>query len=112
MKSVGGSLDRSEAVLRRYRAIGLWGGLFLGAVAGVIVTGQRWVEWTPLRSSWVVLASTILGAVIGYFALSVAAGMHGAGPAACPTESGGSGGTGASGDSSGGADDGGGGGDS
>ena len=100
-----------NAIIERYKSIGLFGGLFLGGVIGVIVAGPRFHEWSAARSTLTILGSLLLGAFLGYVAAEIAVGSLLSGPGSgIAGGSDGGGGDGHSG-GDGGGDGGGGGGD-
>lgn len=111
-----GSIDTSprdvKAIVVRYKTIGLLGGVFLGAVVGIMVAGPNFREWTEIRSLSTILGSIAVGGLIGYIAgeIAVASQASGCGPGIAGGAGGGGGGSGV--DCESGGDGGGGGGDS
>ena len=99
-----------SAVIARYKSIGFFGGLFLGAIVGVMVTGPNFGEWSWVRSLVTIAGSTAVGGLAGYIAGEVAVGGLAAGPGSGVSS--GSGGHSDATGGNGGASDGGGGGDS
>lgn len=79
------SIDTSprdvSAIEARYRAIGLFGGLFIGAMVGVMVAGPNFREWSGLRSLATILGAFGVGGVLGYIAGEIAISNLTAGPA-------------------------------
>jgi hypothetical protein len=82
MSSVDTSPRDVKAIIERYRAIGLYGGIFLGAVVGVMVVGPNLSEWSGSRSLLTIFGSIALGALVGYIAgeIAVASITSGSGP--------------------------------
>ena len=72
MSDVDTSARDATAVIVRYKKIGLFGGLFLGAVVGIMVAGPKFGEWSSARSMLTILGSTGVGALIGYIAGEIA----------------------------------------
>ena len=71
-----------QAIVERYRAIGLYGGLFVGAVIGVLVAGPHFREWSSARSLLTIAGSAGLATFIGYFAAEIAVASLASGGAA------------------------------
>ena len=69
-----------QSVLRRFESHGLWIGLGLGLLTGVLVSGPNFREWAAQTSFWVTFACTLGGGVIGYFAGTIAAASLAQGP--------------------------------
>ena len=80
MSSVDTSPRDVNAVIARYKAIGLFGGLFLGAIVGVMIIGPNLRDWWWARSLATFLGAASLGSIAGYFAGELALGGAGAGP--------------------------------
>lgn len=59
-------------VLRRYSEIGAWLGGFFGVIVAVIVSGQQRDNWPFATHLIAISASLIGGAIVGYFAGSIA----------------------------------------
>ena len=98
---------RAAPVVERYRSIGLFGGLLVGGVAGVMVAGPFLHEWSFLKSAVTVLGCFSLGGLLGYGAAALVIGSE-ASPGIAFQSGDSSGGS----DGDGGGDGGGGGGDS
>ena len=94
---------RNETVLRRYETYGLFSGLWIGLLAGVLYSGPNFYQWQPIKSLLVVLGFAIVGAILGFLAIAMAAGSIVQG------SSSGTAGEGGHGDFGGGSDGGGGG---
>src|SRR5258706_1893801 len=118
-----GSIETSprdvNAIVNRYKSIGLFGGLFLGAVVGIMVAGPHFHEWSAARSMLTIFGSLALGGLIGYVAGEIAVASLASGPGSgfAGGDGGGGGGSGVGGGDGGGGGgdgggDGGGGGDS
>lgn len=82
MSSVDTSPRDVKAIVARYKAMGLIGGLFLGAVAGVMIAGPNFREWSGMRSLVTIAGSLGIGAIAGYFAGELAVGGHASGSGA------------------------------
>src|SRR5690348_17065948 len=80
MSSVDTSPRDVKAIIARYKAIGLFGGLFLGAMVGVMIIGPNMRDWSWARSLATFLGAAILGGIAGYFAGELALGGSSAGP--------------------------------
>jgi len=112
-----GSIETSprdvNAIVNRYKSIGLFGGFFLGGIVGIMVAGPRFHEWSAVRSMLTIFGSLALGSLIGYVAgeIAVASLASGPGSGLAGGSDGGVGDGGGSGDGGGGGDSGGGGGD-
>lgn len=62
------TVEDNRATIRRYRDIGLWGGLFLGLLIGVLVGGPQYREWQNPLGTWATLltACAAVGGITGY----------------------------------------------
>jgi uncharacterized protein len=67
-------------VVTKFEGYGLVGGLALGVLAGVMISGPHFREWPVLQSVLVVLGGGALGSFVGYLALSYLIGSIAAGP--------------------------------
>jgi hypothetical protein len=67
--SVGDNLN----TIKRYRSYGLWGGLFLGTLIGILIGGPQFREWqTPLKTWGIVVACcSAVGAITGFIFFSL-----------------------------------------
>ncbi len=67
------SAQNNQQTVRRFRSYGLWSGLFLGILFGVIAGGPRFREWEHPISTWlmIITSSAAVGAVVGYFFFSL-----------------------------------------
>lgn len=63
-----------QAAVRSYRAYGLFGGIALGGLTGILVSGPHFDEWAASASLALILACTAGGALIGWLFLSIASG--------------------------------------
>ena len=80
MSSIDTSPRDVSSIIERYRTIGVVGGLFLGAIVGVMVAGPNFREWSWVRSLTTIGGSTIVGVVAGYIASEIAVGGLAGGP--------------------------------
>ena len=64
------STPASKDIVRRYRGYGLFGGVTVGAVVGVLVSGPNFTEWGAAQSLAVIGGFTVTSALIGYFFLA------------------------------------------
>lgn len=87
-----------QRTLREYQSYGSILGGALGAIAGIVVSGPHFSEWSVVTSSGVILACCGGCAFIGYLAPTLALGSQ----AGCGSGSSGGFGTSADGDCSGG----------
>lgn len=60
--------------LNSYATYGMLGGLFLGLIVGVVVSGPHFSEWPALRSLSVIFGSGIAGSFLGYILSGLAFG--------------------------------------
>jgi len=101
-------------VVKKYESYGLIAGLGLGSLAGTMVSGPNFHDWSAIVSLAVILGGGAAGAAIGYLAVSIAYGSTiagfgiGSGISDLGHGSGGHSGSGDGGGDSGGAGDGGG----
>ena len=97
-----------QPVLRRYEGYGLLGGLGLGLLVGVLISGPHFHEWPAMMSLAVIFGGAAIGAAIGRLAVGIAVGSlasgtgSGAGPGGGVDVSDGGGGGDASGGDGGG----------
>lgn len=63
-----------QAAARKYGGYGLFGGVALGLIAGVLISGPHFGEWSVLASLALVLACAAAGALIGWLFLGIASG--------------------------------------
>jgi hypothetical protein len=61
-------------VLRKYEGLGFVYGGAIGAVIGVLVAGPHFHEWAPGIVAAVVCGAPVAGALLGWFATTIAAG--------------------------------------
>ena len=59
----------ANAIVNRYKLIGLFGGLFLGGIVGIMVAGPHFHDWPAAQSG-----------LIGYVAGEIALGSQASGP--------------------------------
>lgn len=69
----------SEPITRQYRTYGLMGGLAMGLLSGVLVSGPHFQEWPVSRSLVLILCFVAGGALIGWTLLAIAVGFMGGG---------------------------------
>jgi hypothetical protein len=69
----------SEQIPHQYRTYGLMGGVALGLVSGVLVSGPHFLEWPVSRSLVLILCFVAGGALIGWTFLAIAIGFLGGG---------------------------------
>jgi hypothetical protein len=65
-----------SAIVDRYRAIGLYGGLFFGGIVGIVVAGPHFQEWSSARSLLTIAGSLAVGGLVGYLAGEIAIASH------------------------------------
>ena len=63
-----------QATARKYGSYSLFGGVALGLIAGVLISGPHLDEWPALASLALVLACAAAGALIGWLFLGIATG--------------------------------------
>ena len=80
MDRIESSPHDASAIVNRYKSIGLFGGLFLGGVIGIMVAGPRFDEWSAARSALTILGSFVLGGLLGYIAGEIAVTSFASGP--------------------------------
>jgi hypothetical protein len=83
-------------VVYSYASYGLLGGLLLGLLTGIFISGPNFAEWSALRSVLVMFGSGFIGGLLGYVIPSLAVGST-AGGAGAGSYSSGSGSDGGSG---------------
>ncbi len=66
--------SRGRAILDRFQSYGFWGGLILGLVVGVLISGPKFRDWPLSTLLMVIAACGIAGAAIGFFAGPMAMG--------------------------------------
>lgn len=63
-----------QIAARKYGGYGLFGGVALGLIAGVLISGPHFKEWTAVVSLALVVACAAAGALIGWLFLGIATG--------------------------------------
>jgi hypothetical protein len=74
----------SGQVVRRYQTYGLLGGIALGLLTGILVSGPHFSEWPVSRSLSLILCCVAGGALAGWALLAMAAGSLAGGLASDP----------------------------
>lgn len=69
-----------QQTVNEFGSYGLIGGIALGLIAGILISGPNFNIWPPLTSVMVTLGCAVAGGVIGFFASAIAAGAEAAGP--------------------------------
>lgn len=62
----------ANEVISKYKGYGLWGGLPLGLLLGVLISGPYFHTWPLSVTAWVLLGFTVGGGIIGYCADHIA----------------------------------------
>lgn len=70
----------ANAIVNRYKLIGLFGGLFLGGIVGIMVAGPHFHDWPAAQSILTIVGALALGGLIGYVAGEIALGSQASGP--------------------------------
>lgn len=76
-----------QKVVNKYDSYGFIGGIALGLIAGILISGPNFNVWPPLTSILVTLGGGVVGGVIGLFASAIALGAQASGPDICEKES-------------------------
>ena len=79
MNSQAKNETTGKNILNRFGSYGFIGGLALGLIAGVLISGPNFYTWPAKTSILVILGSAIIGGLIGFFAPSYAAGSTASG---------------------------------
>lgn len=64
----------TRSVVKKYEGYGLFGGVGIGLLLGVMYSGPHFYDWPASKSLFVTLGAGAAGAVIGYLAAWIAAG--------------------------------------
>lgn len=78
--SIHQSRSAGPGVPTKYRRRGGVGGLGLGLLVGVLVSGPHFYEWSPTLTAAVIFGGASVGAAIGWFFASAVVGFLGSGP--------------------------------
>ena len=70
----------SQKAVNKYDSYGFIGGIALGLIAGILISGPNFNAWPPLTSILVTLGGVVGGGVIGFFASAIALGAQASGP--------------------------------
>lgn len=63
-----------QAAARKYGGYGLFGGVALGLLVGILISGPHFDEWSASASLAIVLACAAGGALMGWLCLGIASG--------------------------------------
>jgi hypothetical protein len=79
MNSQANNETTGQDILNRFGSYGFIGGLALGLIAGVLISGPNFYTWPAKTSILVIFGSAAIGGLIGFFAPSYAAGSTASG---------------------------------